>query len=342
MKKAITIQDIADQLNLSRNTVSKALNGSYVPEKTKKLVFEKARELNYKSMNQNTIEIEKNKKYRLLLLSGKPLNNMNFFIPIIRGIENYCYEHGYEMIQYIHNKDVSSFESFQLYIKGLNVDGIIAIETFEKDFILKLVNLGYPLSFLDFCAHNTTINGNYDIIETSNQEPIYQITKHLIKKYGLYRFTFVGDHTHCLSFQNRYLGMLQALLLNNIDHQKSEDILRSDNFDYGNPVALVSEIVKLKHKPHCYICCNDFIARSLCKALTQLNISVPKDAMVVGYDDVMDSIICHPTITTVGMNKEFIGAETVRSLIYRIENPNSPTRVISIDSNILIRESTKK
>ena len=91
MKKAVTIKDIAEQLNLSRNTVAKALNGQYVPEKTREAVLNKAREMNYKSLNLNRIEVG-NKKYRLLLISGKPLNNMNYFIPLIKGVENYCYE----------------------------------------------------------------------------------------------------------------------------------------------------------------------------------------------------------------------------------------------------------
>ncbi|MDE7095451.1 MAG: LacI family DNA-binding transcriptional regulator, partial [Anaeroplasmataceae bacterium] len=51
MKKAITIKSIAEALNLSRNTVSKALNGQYVPEKTRELVLSKAQELNYKSLS---------------------------------------------------------------------------------------------------------------------------------------------------------------------------------------------------------------------------------------------------------------------------------------------------
>ena len=342
MKKAVTILEIANELGISRNTVSKALNGGYVPEKTRKLVLDKAKEMNYKSMSQNVVEVAKKKNYRLLLLSGKPLNNINFFIPIIRGIENYCFDNNYELIQYIYNKGVSSFDSFKGYIKGLNVDGIIAIETFERDFIDNLINLSIPLTFIDFCAYTLAHSGNYDIIETSNREPMYQITRILNKKFGVKTFSFVGDYTHCLSFQNRYIGMLQALILNDLPHKKSDDILRSDNFDYGNPSVLAAEIKKLKTLPKCFICCNDFIARSICNALKELNINVPNDTFVVGYDDAIDSTICHPTITTIGMNKEFLGAEAVRTLEFRIENPNIPTREISIDSVIIPRESTKR
>lgn len=43
MKKAVTIKNIAEQLNLSRNTVAKALNGQYVPEKREKPFLKKRR-----------------------------------------------------------------------------------------------------------------------------------------------------------------------------------------------------------------------------------------------------------------------------------------------------------
>lgn len=97
MKKAITIKDIAEQLGLSRNTVAKALNGQYVPPKTREIVIHKAKELNYKSLNIEKNEIAKDKKYRILLISGKPLNNIHYFVPIIKSIENYCYDHHYEL-----------------------------------------------------------------------------------------------------------------------------------------------------------------------------------------------------------------------------------------------------
>jgi LacI family transcriptional regulator len=340
MKKNITIQDIADELGLSRNTVSKALNGGYLPEKTKALVINKAKEMNYKHLN--TTESGPNgKNYKLLLLSGKPLNNINFFLPIMRGIDNYCYENKYELLKYTFNDNISSYETLSNYIINLNIDGIIAIETFDKDFILKLLDFNIPVTFIDFCSHTTQINGYYDIIETSNREPIYHISKILNKKYGVTKFSFVGDYTHCMSFKNRYLGMLQALILSNIQHTKNDDILKTDNFDYGNPEILSNEILKLPVMPECFICANDFIARSVINALNVLKLNVPNDVLVVGYDDAVDSTSARPTITTVGMDKDFLGSEAVRVLVNRINNPTMPMREITLNSKIIPRESTR-
>lgn len=340
MKKNITIQDIANELGLSRNTVSKALNGGHLPEKTKTLVINKAKEMNYKNLNVSETKIKQN-NYKILLLSGKPLNNMNFFLPIMRGIDNYCYENNYELLRYTFNNNISSYETLSNYIVNLDIDGIIAIETFDKEFISKLLDFNIPVTFIDFCSHTTQINGHYDIIETSNREPIYHICKILNKKYNITKFSFVGDYTHCMSFQNRYLGMLQALLLSNIPHKKTNDILMTDAFDYGNPKMLATKILNLSVMPECFICANDFIARSLINALKILNLNVPNDALVVGYDDAVDSTSSRPTITTVGMDKDFLGIEAVKTLVNRINNPTMPMREITLNSKIIPRESTR-
>ena len=48
MNNSVTIQDIAGALGLSRNTVSKALNGKHVPDKTRDAVLNAAIEMGYR------------------------------------------------------------------------------------------------------------------------------------------------------------------------------------------------------------------------------------------------------------------------------------------------------
>ncbi len=342
MKKAVTINSIAEQLNLSRNTVAKALNGQYVPEKTRELVLKKAQEMNYKSLNLNRIEIG-NKKYRLLLISGKPLNNMNYFIPLIKSIENLCFDRNYELFQYTYNSSKTPFKGVSDYVKELNADGIIAIECFEKELIENLLNLGKPLCFNDFSANNIESDKNYDIISANDGQAVYNAVRSIQRKYKLSRFTFVGDFKHCLSFYERYMGMLKALMSVGLTHSKSEDILCNDTiFNYGDPNSLKTELLKLKYKPQCFICCNDFVARALCTALKLLNIKIPAEALVVGFDNVAEAVALTPTITSFSVHKEFLGTETVRTLINRIENPDAPSRIITIATALIQRESTNK
>lgn len=340
MRKAITIKEIADALNLSRNTVAKALNGKYVPNKTRELVLNKAKELNYKGLNSELKHPNVRKRYRLLLLSGKPLSNINFFFPIIKGIENYCYNNDFELFQYTFNNEISTYDNLRQNIETYNVDGIISIETFEKEIISTLLHLKKPLCFIDFPVGRIQKDYSFDIIQTNNREPFYYITKDLIKKKKIKRFTYVGDPYHCLSFQERYLGMVDALYLAGIEHSRNEDILKGNNFDITNYEHFKTEFFKLKTIPQCIMCCNDFTARAVCQALRKLNFKIPEDIMVVGYDNSQESISDYPNITTITMNKEYIGIEAVKTLIERIEKPDIPTKKITIDSTIIYRDTT--
>lgn len=342
MKKAVTIKEIAEQLNLSRNTVAKALNGQYVPEKTRELVLRKAQEMKYKSLNVSHIETG-TKRYRILLVSGKPLNNMNYFVPLIRSIENCCYEKNYELFQYTHNGDKTPFKEVSDYVTDLKADGIVAIECFDKNFINKLINLGKPICFNDFTPSNIVTEQNFDIISANDEQSVYRTVKQLHEKYKLTKFTFVGDNRHCRSFHDRYYGMLTGILSLRGTHTRAEDILCSDaSFNYGNPEALKTEIIKLKYRPECFICCNDFVARSVCNALKLLNINVPRDALVVGFDNVSETVSMQPEITSFSVDREFLGIETLRTLVQRIESPDIPSRTITVGTKFIERISTQR
>jgi LacI family transcriptional regulator len=342
MKTTVTIKDIAEQLNLSRNTVAKALNGKYVPEATRERVLNKAIELNYKSLSSKAPS-EKKKKYRILLLACRPLNNIRFFSPIIRAIENECFENEYDLFQFTYNATMSTFEVLEEYIMGLNIDGIVAIESFDSNLIKRLLKLNKPMCFIDCCTNYSTLNAlSFDIIETSNFIPIYEITKNIIQKYQLKHFTYVGDETHCLSFQERYYGMLCALNSLGIPHSREDDILKSDNFDYGSTEMLKTAITNLKHTTECFICGNDFIARSICKALEAFGRKVPEDCLVVGFDNVAEAIASYPKITSVGTDCTTVGVTAIKTLVHRIENPNITPIRYSVKSTIIYRQSTIK
>ncbi|MCH5152444.1 MAG: LacI family DNA-binding transcriptional regulator [Clostridiales bacterium] len=342
MKKAVTIKSIAEQLNLSRNTVAKALNGQYVPESTRELVLKKAQEMNYKSLNAANIELG-SKKYRILLVAGKPLINMSYFIPLVKSIENSCYARNYELFQYTYTVRSTPFSSFAEYVKELNVDGIVAIECFDKDFVSKMINMGKPICFNDFTAASLQLNKNFDIISTNDEKSICEIVKYIHTKYNTKNFTFVGDPTHCLSFYERHTGMRMGIYSITGTTPSSRDILcRDESFDYGNPDAIKTEILKLKYKPECFICCNDFVARNVCEALKRLNMRIPQDVMVVGFDNVPEATAMHPEITSFSINKEFLGSETLRTLVNRIEHPETPSRIITVSTTRILRESTNR
>ncbi len=342
MGEAVTINEIARQLGLSRNTVAKALNGKYVPAKTRLLVLEKAKELNYKSLNTCSI-MEASKKHRILILSSKSLFNVNFYIKLMNGIENYCVEKNLEVIQYTADLSGDAFHKFTNYLKETSVDGVIAVECFEKEIVTKLINLDVPICFTDFTAYSVNVNKQYDLICNDDERAISNLIKTLNLNRPINHISYVGDYRHCMSFRERYMGMLRGINAIGITHTKEEDILLDDSsFDYGSSEVLRKEILSLKNKPDLFICSNDFIARTVVNALKTLGRKIPEDAMVSGFDDTVESTAFDTQITSFNVNKEFFGIEAVRTLLERIENPTIPSRVITLTSNMVLRESTAR
>lgn len=338
MRKAVTIKEIAEALNLSRNTVSKALNGQPVPNKTRELVYKKAQEMGYKTFSVGS---SLSKSYRILLLSGKPFHNIDFFLPLTGAIETYCYQNNYEFFQFTCGKGTTAFEKVADNIKKSNIDGIVAIECFETAFIENLLSLDIPICFIDFTARNIKAKQNYDLICSSDQKSVYNLVANLINDKGFSKFSFVGDHRHCLSFHERYLGMLRGLRAYGLSHLDQEDILDDDGFEYGKPTELKKKIEKYNRLPDCFICCNDFVARNMIISLKKMGFTVPLDTTVVGYDGVNAALEESPTITTFQVDQEFLGQEAIRILLSRIEYKNLPSRTIIVESKLVIGESTK-
>ena len=340
MKKAVTIKEIADSLGLSRNTVSKVLNGQKMPAKTREIVLRKASELNYKSVN---FDINKAKRYRILLLSGKPLHNIEFYLPVIKSIENGCFDNHYEFFQYTYNSDNTPFEAIASHIKELKVDGILAIECFDSSFIVELAKLGIPLCFIDFPGTKFDLDEPFDLVCCSDQKLFCESAKSLIQDYKVKRFSFVGDYRHCLSFHERYMGMIRGLIRSGIPHTQSYDILdKDDEFDYGDHRAIRRRIESLEKTPEVFMCCNDFIARQVTHALKDMGINVPQDALVVGFDGTKTAMEDKPTLTTFNVDKDALGNEALRSLIYRIEHRSSPSKTTMMDCKPIIGESTSR
>ena len=133
MKNSVTIQDIANALGLSRNTVSKALNGQPVPDKTRSIVLNAAIEMGYKSYQLAAAPQKVKEHQQIAIVSNRLLIKINYYIYVLRGIEDSIANRDIELVQFQVNS-ASSFERFKHYLSANHVDGIICIEFFQQDY----------------------------------------------------------------------------------------------------------------------------------------------------------------------------------------------------------------
>ena len=339
MKSTITMQDIADALQISRNTVSKAFNNQPLPEKTKRRILNKAIEMGYKNLDivskRETVLHNKN----ILILTINDIQNLNFFLSVLRGIESIVNKYNLNLLQYQFDS-LQKIVDFKSYVANNTISGILCLETFNRKYIRYILELGIPVVFLDTSVDGIDNIGNYDIVLMENHNSVKKVVKQVIRSTDIKSAGFVGDFEHCLSFHERFVGFREALFESNIPYSPSFSITEPDEFPYGDPKELVEILQRMKAIPDLFVCANDFLAISLINALEMIHIRVPHDVQVIGFDNTADARNYRIPLSTIDVDKEILGTESIAALMNRIKYQEDRNRIIHLKTTPVYRDST--
>ncbi|MGL6201638.1 MAG: LacI family DNA-binding transcriptional regulator [Lachnospiraceae bacterium] len=340
MGKRITIQDIADSLGVSRNTVSKALNNTGIlAESTKRKVLSKAAELGYKQFiyspqppDTNDTEIRE-----LALFTQNMPGTSHFGSKMLNSFQGKISLKNYKLsIFLIRDQEIISCHLPNGF-DPQKCDGIICVELFDLSYTEILSNLNIPLLFVDAAARIDFSQYNADFLLMENHSSIYNLTNALIKN-GYKKLAFAGNVDNCQSFYERYAGFSEAIKDNQL-------IPLTDLFEpkeaFSNLQTLTTRIFSLPKLPDAFICANDFVAIDLLKALRKCSFEVPKDVMITGFDDAAEAIIIEPHLTTVHIPSSEMGIIAADLLMTRIQNPKLPYRTTYVRTHIKYRESSR-
>lgn len=340
MKKNIRMDDIANALQISRNTVSKAFNNQYLPEKTKRLILNKAIEMGYKNLDivsrRETVLHNKN----ILILTINDVKNLNFFLSVIRGIDNIVAKYSLNLFQYQFDS-LQKVNDFKSYVNDNKISGILCLETFNRNYIKYILDLRVPVVFLDSAVDSIEYSGNYDIVLMENRNSVKSICKKIIKSTEASSMGFIGDYDHCLSFHERFVGFQEALFESNIEFKKEYNITEPDEFPYGDINVLSNKLRDMEKFPDIFFCANDFLAISLINALKTLNVRVPQDVQVIGFDNTIDARNFEIPLTTIDTDKEILGNESIATLLNRIKYKEERNKIIHLKTSPIYRMSTK-
>lgn len=347
MKIKVTIQDIADQLGISRNTVSKAINNTgSIAQDTKEKIFQKAAEMGYKQFSLIS-QVQENfipntvSNREIALFTHSLIGNSHFSSSLLDTFEKKISRQGYRLSIYmIRDQEMNSLV-LPANFNHENTDGIICIELFSRSYSEFLCSYPIPTLFVDTVANTSDLSLDSDILYMENHSSVYIMLKQLIEK-GYHNISFVGDRYNCNSFYERFKGYSDVLTDYKIPLRLENCILDCDNSPYDNPDWLCSKILALGKLPQVFFCANDFLAISTLKALKKLNYSVPKDVLLCGFDNSTESQIIEPSLSTVNIPSHSMGYIAADLILSRIEFSDMPYRTTYIKTDIVIRDSTEK
>lgn len=349
MAPKVTIQDIANELQLSRNTVSKAINNTGVlADATREKILRKAAEMGYKQFaylplfQEDTAKAAEHSilpsdKREIAMLTTQFLSSSHFSSMMLDRFQS--------EIEHLHScTTIHRISPIELKEKklpsSLNIQrtaGIICIEVFDYDYAQMLCDLDVPLLFVDTPVMDMRPPLKADRLYMENRIEVQNAVAHMVQR-GKKRISFAGDKNHCQSFFERYMAYKDAVEYFGLTEGLSTCAMPSGQQNY--PVSLYETIRRFKTMPDAFVCANDFVAMDLVKALNELGYSVPDDIWVCGFDDSQEASYFVPHLTSIHIHGQIMGYTAANLLMTRIEEPSLNYRTVYTETNLILREST--
>lgn len=328
----IRLKDIADALNVSITTVSKALNGHPdISESRRKEILEYAEKLNYVPNQVARSFRQQRTKIVGIILSdiSNPYNAR-----IIRGIEETFSSKGYYTIIMNNHEDPEKELKLVSELCGLNVAGVLltpAAGNKKSRELLRQFNIPYVLV-------NRYINEKEDTyVVVDDWKAAYIGTKHLCS-FCYDKIFFLNFLSSVSSSKNRLKGYKAALEEYKIEMDESWVIPDCKNQQDGYKAML--KILEKNKPPFSVLCYSDYIAIGAICALQERLIRIPENVAVMGTDDIDILSFVKPRLTTVGVPKLRLGIRCAELLIDLIRKKETEEKRIVMKPELIIRETS--
>ena len=272
-----TIKQLAEELNLSRNTVAKALkNSNEVSSKTKQRVLNKARELNYNNINKELFSESGDvtspsnvNNGSILFLTKTYAPDSEFWTAVLTGIESILSNAHYHLVIGIMSESDLKKMDFPTALKDPSIKGIILVEICDGAICNALLQYNLPIITVDLPKDYNPVLDMIDIVTMENKKNIHRIVNYLISK-GAERFAFVGDIYSAnvgRGFQERFDALQECLSDNHLELDRKHCLLTETSDEFQDFQTVVKKLQKMASVPDVFICGNDRIAIQLIYAL---------------------------------------------------------------------------
>lgn len=335
MGKSVKLSDIAERLNVSTVTVSKALSGKDgVSEELRAKIKIVANEIGYR-YNSAAKSLKEGCTYNVGILiperfvGAKP----SFYWDMYQNVAKELLKHNYFGILEVLSAEDEDANNFPVMISDSKVDGVIIIGQVKKKYVEAVTAEYSSVVFLDFYDKHT----NIDTIITDNFYGMYLLTDYLIEM-GHKDIAFVGNYHATSSIQDRYLGYMKAMIENEIT-VKDEWVV-NDRDAKGRNI----DIELPKKLPTAFVCNCDVVACRVIKELDAHGLKVPEDVSIVGFDNYIDTDNnnCAAPITTVEVDRKVMADVAVETLLQKINDMNYKSGRQLISGKVVIKDSVKK
>ncbi|MDD6379963.1 MAG: LacI family DNA-binding transcriptional regulator [Prevotella sp.] len=330
-----SLKDLAQQLNVSIATVSRALRNSHeVGEEMRQRVQKLAKELNYRP---NPFAQSLRKEAPHIIGVVVPDLVTHYYSAVLDGIESYARTYKYTVISSNSHEDHELEERAIDNFINLHVEGIIAClaqDTTDYSHFEEIHEMGIPLVFFA----RTCLPEFFSQVTGDGDVAAQKATQHLIDT-GSRRIAFIGGPNHLDMVRRRKHGYLQALRENRIPIDR--EIVKCGEISKEYAVEATKELLSLPDPPDAILAFNDTMTFAIFDTIKDRGLKIPDDVAIVGFTDNDTAIHVTPKLTVAADNAAEQGRKACE-LLMRVINGDKKHYKEIVPMDLIIRESSDK
>ncbi len=339
MKTKATLKNIAQELNVSVSTVSKALNDSpEISESTKTKIQEYAKLKNYKP-NIFGLNLKNRSTKTIGVIIPNILNS--FFAKVFSGIEKVAEQKGYNVITCISNESIEKEISTLEILSNGTIDGFIVSMSEEAQKLQKfnhfseIIKDGTPIVMFDRIADEV----NCDKVIVDDYDSAINAMNHLIKT-GCKNIALFSAIDNLSVGKLRAKGYFDALANNKISINENLVILSDNETDFNVRALKLFESQKID----AIFAVDEMSSVFAHKNGLKNDYKIPENLSIIGFADGVWARRLSPSLSTISQHGPEIGEVAANLLIERLESKDEDylSRTKIVKTELRYRESTRK
>lgn len=331
-KKNPTIYDVAERSGISIATISRVLNA---PEKvnpeTRSIVLDAIDKLGFVPKAEARARAL-SRTNRIGVIT--PFFTAPSFVQRLRGVASALTAANYELVIYT----VDSFDRLQGYFSSIpftgQLEGLIVLSLpIQKEEAQRLTAHGLQTVLIEYS------HPDLNCIEIDDVRGGRMAAEHLLNK-GHRRIAYIGDkepHDYELHPAGmRLQGFKQAL--ENAQVNLPDEYISLVENTYSDAMRATREILSLPTPPSAIFAAADVQALSVMKAAREMNVKVPEQLAVVGFDDIDSAEFMD--LTTIRQHLDESGRLAVEILLDHMADPDHELQHVDLPLQLIERRTT--
>ncbi len=328
----VTIVEVAERAGVSLGTVSRVMNNDiHVAPDTRERVSAVMREMGYVA-NRQARGLKSSRTNVIGVLA--PDLGTGYIGEILHGIDTELGLHEFDLMLFTtHRTAIKEANYVANLVKGM-VDGLLLVlPRNPADYTGVLTNANFPFVLID---HQGT-GSLCPAVGATNWQGAYNATEYLIKL-GHTRIGFITGSMDLGAAIDRLDGYRSALQVHHIP--EDSQLVYEGTFLQPDGYAGGSTLLDLDDPPTAIFASNDVMAMGAMDAIRGRGLRIPEDVSILGFDDIPQSAMVRPALTTVRQPLEHMGRLATQMLIDQLKNPKKEIGRVELPTQLIVRDST--